>query len=113
MATTTTGIFIVKKFRPLVRAATDEKPFGVRLFVFDRQPHRCVDYQVDWSGAEAEQFWREHADAVQAGQPLRMELENPLPHSVSPQLGSEIHARVRSCELAPRAHEVRASAQAT
>lgn len=100
MATLTTGLFIVTRHRPVVEAPNDA-PFRVTLCVFDRQGPRAVEnYRVTWQGEEARAWWQAHGEHVTSGTPLRLTLENPrsFPHIAT---GSEIHAAVRSCELAP------------
>jgi hypothetical protein len=100
MPTITTGMFFLARQRPSVDHTSDGE-FRLSLRVNDNQgQHRVEPYLVTWTGNAAKNWWQEHQNHLQAGQPLALELHNPR---AFPRMhgGPETHAAVIRCELAP------------
>lgn len=99
MPTITTGMFFLARQRPTTGLSPDGD-FQLTLRVNDNQgQHRVEPYQVTWAGNAAKNWWNEHQQRLQPGQPLALELVNPrtFPGLRAP----ETHATVIRCELAP------------
>lgn len=100
MPTITTGMFFVARKPPTTGTAPDGA-FQLTLLVKDNQgDHKVEPYVVKWTGNAAKNWWQEHHQHLQPGQPLALELHNPRSF-VGARGAPETHAVVLRCELAP------------
>jgi len=108
MPTIVQGLFFAGKDRPSRPLAstslTDARQFVLKLRLVDNQgAHKVEPWIAQWVGDEAEQWWKANAP-VKPGDPLVLTLENPRAMTSGGDVAPSIHAHIRSCRRAPRAH---------
>lgn len=97
------GFVFLSKIAPQLTLDSRGVP-QLMLPTVHRIAHRQTEaWRLIWVGQDANDFYKQHADRLTAGQPLKVTVKNLRTHIVGP--FSEIIAFIESCELAPRVHE--------
>lgn len=97
-----TGMLFMSRATPqLTRDASGEPQLLLRT-VHRASKHHTEAWTLFWRGQAAADFHAANAADLTAGQPLQVSVNNVRTHQVGPYL-SEVHARVETCALVPRA----------